>query len=111
MVKIRNKKRHKLSRKILIIIFIILMSLLVLTSLHLLTEGGVIKYKPKIEDRNFSIEDKCSIIVGKIVHPIDREDECINKCIAQCETYSLTYDKTEFELKNNSCNACGCFCK
>ena len=109
MVKRVNNK-NKISKKSLVAIFMFLLILLVLASFYLLKEGGIIKNSTELSEKNFTIQDKCSIIVGKIVHPIDREDECMNNCVAQCEIYSLSYDRVEFELMQDTCNKCSCFC-
>jgi hypothetical protein len=61
--------------------------------------------------KNFSIIDSCSIIAGKLIHPIDNEDQCRTKCFADCEIKSLDFKIVEFEKNETSCNKCICQCK
>lgn len=110
-----NKKRrltnnNSTNSKIIIFLVFILIAIIFL----LLIESEIIENpltkRVKIE-KNFSIQDPCSIIAGKIIHPIDRDEDCQTKCIASCEVKELKFDKSTFQRNENSCNICTCTCK
>ena len=106
-------KKRKVGGLISLGLILFFSLLLICNVFIILVEIGAVRLDltRDIAEKNFTIEDECSIIAGKIIHPIDREDECINKCTAYCETKTLSFDNATFQQKEKSCNICDCLCK
>lgn len=102
-------KRRRKSIAIRIAIALVL-AFLILNTYFILKEFGVIKSVKTIKEKEFTLLDQCSIIAGKLVHTINSEGECINKCVAECETYDINYEKAEFEISQEACHFCKCYC-
>ena len=58
-----------------------------------------------------AVRDECGPIGGTISHSINDKDECINVCRAYCLSLKDEYYDVNFELLNEKCNSCECFCK
>jgi hypothetical protein len=101
------KKIKNFKLKIIIIFLIII---LFFNIYFILKESGIIQRKIANTHEEFIIPDTCSVIAGKIIHTVNTEGECENRCLAQCETFSLRYSKSEFELGQQTCHSCKCYC-
>jgi hypothetical protein len=100
----KRKKFHKTT----IIIFWTLIILLVLLTLINLKFW---KYFEKKEIILVPLQDRCSVMFDNLLHTIKDDSGCENYCRAECITRSVEFYKTEFYLKEDSCNICNCYCK
>ena len=113
MLKDKKKKNNKKSKKIIIgaIILILLLSVIILI---LLIQFKIIKYDFKsfaLKPELFKIEDKCSVIVGQLIHTVNNEGTCMMKCKTECEVRDMKFFNLEFIEIENDCNKCSCYCK
>lgn len=108
-----GKKKKKFNRKLNLFLILTLFLVLIIICIIILNEYGILKKENPNHfiEKNFTIQDECSIIAGKIIHPIDREEDCAIKCVARCEVQSLSYINSEFIKKEERCNFCQCLCK
>jgi hypothetical protein len=78
----------------------------------LLIAGAVFLYiatRPEII--RYDIPDECGPIGGSISHTLDDADSCQNACNAYCLSLKHTYETSRFELVENACNTCECYCE
>ncbi len=100
----KKKKRLKVILNTLYILTLILI-LLILIDLK------VWKYLDKKEIVEISLQDKCSILFGNVLHTIKDESSCENSCRAECITREMKFYNSKFILSSESCNTCNCQCK
>ena len=110
----KNIKKKKISKRKKIISLIILVLILGLVLIFIAKEMGIVNLslekifkKPKV----YSIKDSCSLIAGKIIHPIKNEDLCVIKCKDECELNKMEFNKVDFISRESNCNICNCYCK
>ena len=94
---------------IIIILFLILLFLLII----ILLDFQIINLSliEKKEIKEFQIIDSCSLIVGKLIHMIGDEDRCKMLCKTNCETRKMHFFDSNFNIVENNCNSCKCYCK
>lgn len=105
----KNKKRFLKNKHILLILAIFLL----IVFLTILFENGLIKNpldKLVKKTQEINAKDLCSIIAGNIIHTVSDEGECKLQCRAECETRNLEFQKSNFQLIENDCNICTCYC-
>ncbi len=100
-----RKKRQKKLVKIILIGLVTLLILLILIDLK------VWKFFEKKDIKIISLEDKCSLMSGVILHAIKDDSGCENYCHSECSIIKMKFYKVEFQAKDNSCNTCNCYCK
>lgn len=100
-----KRKKSKKTIKIIFWALIILLILLILINLKFW------KYFEKKEIILIPLQDRCSIMFDNLLHTIKDNSGCENYCRAECTTRDIEFYKTEFCLKENSCNICNCYCK
>jgi hypothetical protein len=102
----RGGRRNKLlSKGILVATGILVLILILLIGISSgLFEG------PK-EVVMYAINDECSLVMGNIIHQIRDNGDCRIRCVNECGLREKEIVKIEFELKNNSCHVCDCYCK
>ncbi|MBW6442659.1 hypothetical protein K0A97_02650 [Patescibacteria group bacterium] len=61
--------------------------------------------------QSFNIIDRCSLIAGQLIHPIETESDCASMCMAECEVRSLKFYSSNFTSNLGNCNDCICLCK
>ncbi len=101
----RLKKSSHLKSKI----FLIVISILLITTLILsLFETNIFK-----KDKNLKIhlKDECSILFNNLIHSIKTSGNCKSICSLECERKNLEFKSINFTKKENSCNNCDCYCK
>ncbi|MFH1638389.1 MAG: hypothetical protein ABIB71_08240 [Candidatus Woesearchaeota archaeon] len=59
----------------------------------------------------YGLKDQCGPIMGSILHTIDDEGSCIQKCKINCLSKDKEYGKVEFKKEVDACNICTCYCK
>ncbi|OGJ17896.1 hypothetical protein A3K73_07790 [Candidatus Pacearchaeota archaeon RBG_13_36_9] len=104
----KSKRRSSLIKKILvaIVLLIALIALLFFIE-HYPGALDLLTKKPKM----YPVQDRCSIILNRLLHQIKDEGECRIACRNECEIRSEKFDSSEFVEKENSCNICNCYCK
>lgn len=100
--------KRKKSQKLTIILF---WSLIILLIILIFIDLKFWKYLEKKEVKLISLQDRCSVMFENLLHTIKDESNCENYCRAECITRKMEFYKTEFYLKENSCNICNCYCK
>ncbi len=100
-------KKKKPYKKAIIVFWILVILLLVLT----LIDFKFWKYLEKKEIIFVALQDRCSLMFDNILHTIKDDSGCENYCRAECITRGIEFYKTEFYLKEDSCNICNCYCK
>jgi hypothetical protein len=68
-------------------------------------------FSPPAQEQKFTLLDECSLVMGKILHPLKDSGDCLVKCRNECQIRSLSYERVEFSLEENSCNVCDCYCR
>lgn len=63
------------------------------------------------KSEKFTLNDECSIIVGQLIHTVQDEGACQNKCYSQCQSIDADFVRIEFTERPNNCNLCDCYCK
>ena len=63
------------------------------------------------EEKMFVIEDKCSIMMGNIIHEIKDGDRCKIMCKNECSVRKMSFLNFSFIWKNDSCHVCNCYCR
>jgi len=110
-----SKKPHKKFNKNLIIGFvIILISALLVLSLTLLVQTGIIENPLKnlnLKEQLFMVKDGCSMIVGNLMHTINNDDDCKRQCKSDCQVREMNFQRFVFTKVPNNCNECSCYCK
>ena len=113
-ININPAKKSKVSKRFISILIILLSAILVIIIPLLLIQIGLIKnplnYLPSSPEL-FTIEDKCSLIVGQLIHNIGDEDSCQQICKSNCEVREMQFYSSEFEKKEEDCNKCNCYCE
>ena len=112
-MKKRNGRKEKIiiKTKFLVVLLIILALLLLVL---FVTNSSLIKKitkKATANPQKFSIEDRCTLIVGKIIHTIGTSDSCQMSCKAECEARERGFYSSELLQKEKDCNECSCYCK
>lgn len=105
----KKTKKARLKKIILILISIIALTTIILTALETNIYQNIqdnMKEPGKIE-----INDRCSLIMGKVLHEIKNKDECKIRCKNECEIRDKKFIESEFIEKINSCHICNCYCK
>lgn len=109
--KIKKKGRRSLIFGLILIILFV--SLLVLVPI-LLFQIGLVKNpftNLHIEPREFNVVDECSMIVGNLIHSIQDEGVCEQRCKIDCDVRGLFFYDSEFSESPNDCHKCRCFCR
>jgi len=112
--KVKNKKKHVLHKKTMLVIILFLALFLTILSLILLVQFNFIKNpleKISLKERIFEIKDECSLIVGQLIHTIKDESTCEIKCKTNCDAFDMNFQNSEFTEKNEDCHTCKCTCK
>jgi len=107
------KKRSFKSINFGIIIIFLIIALLAII-LILLVEFKIIDNpldNPLSQPQLFDIEDRCSLIVGQLMHTIEGSDSCEIRCGTECEVREMNFYDSEFTKHENDCNSCECYCK
>jgi hypothetical protein len=112
-VSVANKKKGKKSRLLLTGLIVLLIALIALVGILLLQLGVVdnpftnLHFQPK----EFIIKDECSMIVGNLIHSIQDEGVCEQKCKTDCDVRDMFYYDFEFTEKMGDCHECKCYCR
>lgn len=111
--KTAKKDKVKLSSKKTKIIIITLIVLLTITIILILVAAGILDMSrlARNEVKVFQSQDKCSLIVGKLIHVIRDSDDCRINCRADCNVRQLEFVDSNFTASFTSCNQCTCYCK
>jgi len=113
MTKKRNLKFIE-NKKTINSLILVSSIILAITLIFLFSESGFIQnpFEELMRPvQTYSLEDKCSLIAGQIIHSIENEDACRINCMAECEFRDLNFHKSEFFLGERECNSCFCYCK
>jgi hypothetical protein len=113
-VEIKSGKKRFFTKKVVYAILIIFVLILGGLVLALLFEYSLIKNpfaKLTAEVQVFSVEDRCSLIAGQLIHTLSNEDECKVRCKSTCESWNTQFQNSEFLQKEKDCNICNCYCK
>ena len=105
-----GKKRRKSSliKKILVTIVLLIALIVLLFFIEYYPDAlGSLAKKPKM----YNVEDRCGIILDRLLHQIKDEGECRIACRNECEVRNEKFDSSEFIPKENECNVCSCYCK
>lgn len=103
----RKKKRENPIKRILPLLFILIITLIILLIINFKAWG----YFSKKEIVMIDIPDECSWMVGTILHNIKDDAGCENSCRAQCYILEKNYYDSDFTRNETSCNECKCYCK
>jgi len=109
-----GKYKPKKGRKSIFIYIIILTIILLFTILILLIQLGIIKNPLNnfnIQPKMYNIKDECALIVGQLIHTINDEGICKQKCNNECGAREMRFYDLEFIEKENDCHECNCYCK
>lgn len=107
-----RKKSWKSS--LVVTILIVLLVVLVILVPVLLYQLGMISNPFKnlhLESKEFVVRDDCSMIVGNLIHSIQDQDVCGQKCRTDCGVRNLFYQDSKFTERPGDCNECKCYCK
>lgn len=113
----KSKKSQNINDKYKIIkisIIIIISAIIFFLLLLLLLEASIINLNELIlikKEKSYSIKDSCSLIVGKLIHPIKNIETCEQLCKEKCILSKEIYLKVEFTENQDNCNQCTCYCK
>jgi hypothetical protein len=80
---------------------------LVLVTLVLINFGV---FEGPNEVQVFTLEDRCAVVMGNLIHQVRDTGECHVKCVNECKIRELNFDHVEFVAQNVSCNDCECYC-
>ena len=62
------------------------------------------------ENHKITIDDKCTVFVGNVIHTIGTDAQCQLRCSTQCQTFSETMKSFSF-AQGKGCNSCTCICQ
>jgi len=104
----KDRRRNSWIKRTLvaIVILIALIVLLLLIEYYPDTLGSLTR-KPKL----YAVQDRCSIILDRLLHQIKDDGECRIACRNECEVRNEEFDSSEFIGKENACNICNCYCR
>ena len=111
--KVKTKKYFSKKSK-LGFILVILAVILAIIMMLLLIEFRMIKNpikNPLAQPQLFVIDDKCSLIVGQLMHTINDGDGCEMRCKTDCDVRKMDFYNSEFIKNEKDCNNCECYCK
>ena len=57
-----------------------------------------------------TIPDKCSLLLGNLIHQIKDDSSCRISCRNYCDTIKKEYLLTKFTEYQEKCNTCECHC-
>ena len=107
----KSKKRSKkkifhYSRYIIAIVIILVIIVIAL----ILIEGDIASdFKtPKVKE--IQLTDKCTLVLGNLIHQIKNEEDCILQCKRECTAQDMNYQNVAFEFRESDCHNCKCFC-
>lgn len=103
-----KKNSEKTSKKILRLAIIILF--LVLVGLLLMQFCPLEEIFKKASVETVIIEDKCSLILGSVIHQIKDDASCFIMCKNECAVRGKNIKDHRFSSLNESCNSCLCNC-
>lgn len=109
MVRKRKENKKRKFKWILFSIFILVLLLVIL----ILFQFNFFKIFDSKEITFSRIVDLCgpNPLGGGLLHSIKDEDFCKISCNNECTLKKMDFSSFEFELKNDSCNLCICYCK
>ncbi|MFH1802002.1 MAG: hypothetical protein ABH864_00960 [archaeon] len=111
-----DKKGGKRKKRSLLIgiVLIVLLAVLVLLVPVLLYQLGLVNnpftnlhFQPK----EFIVKDECAMIVGNLIHPIQDEGICEQRCKMDCDVRGLFFYDFEFTESVGDCHTCKCRCR
>jgi len=108
----KSKKKRKRS-KVVPVFMVILAVVLVVLVVYLLVESGVVESpfeNVHIQPQKFLIRDECARIVGNLMHTIDDEEGCEQKCKTDCGVREMSFHDSEFIGRVSDCHLCDCYC-
>jgi hypothetical protein len=111
---IKDGNKKIFSRKLVYVILIIFVLILGGLVLGLLFEFNIIGNPLSAmtaKTQVFFVEDRCSLIVGQLIHTLNDESECKVRCRTTCELRGVQFYDFEFVQKTEDCNTCKCYCK
>jgi len=104
----KNGKRSRLIKSTLIIIILLIVLIAILSVIEYYPNALVsLTEKPKL----YVIQDRCSIILDRLIHQIKDEGECRIACRNECGVRNEQFESSEFIEKENACHICNCYCK
>jgi len=66
--------------------------------------------KKENSQEKIEIKDRCTLMLGNLIHQIKTENNCITICEQECEAKNKNYEKVEFLASEADCNTCNCYC-
>ena len=110
---VRKKKKLKVAWifGVSVIFLIILLASLISV---LLIQLGVINnpfYNLHSDTKVIVIKDECTMIAGNLIHNIQDEGICEQKCKTNCDVLKMFFVSSEFAERTNDCHACICKCR
>ncbi|MCD4771328.1 hypothetical protein K8R30_02825 [archaeon] len=103
-----KRKRRKNSLKSVRLLFGVGIFLVLVLIGLILSNFGV--FDSPNEVQVFSLEDKCALVMGNLIHQVRDTGECHVKCVNECKIRELNFDHVEFVAHDVSCNDCDCYC-
>jgi len=111
--KVKTKKYSHRKNKFgffLVILAILLATIITILLIEFKVINNPIK-NPLAKPQLFVIDDKCSMIVGQLIHTINDGDGCEMRCKTECGVRKMDFYNSNFIKKQNDCNGCNCYCK
>lgn len=104
----RRNRGSKWKSILLVILFVLLVIVVVaiLFSLDIL----ILPSSPG-EEKLFPVQDKCTMIAGKLIKSIVDEDACRLRCVGECEVRDKNFVNSTFIEYEKDCNSCVCSCR
>jgi|WetSurMetagenome_2_1015567.scaffolds.fasta_scaffold437832_2 hypothetical protein len=113
-VEIKTWKKKFFTKRVVYIALILFILILACLVLALLFEESIIS-NPfatfTAKTQIFSVEDRCSLIAGQLIHTLSNEEDCKVRCRTTCELRNTQFQNSEFLQKEKDCNICKCYCK
>ena len=97
-------------KKLAIIIILSIMLLVVIFSIMIAADLFSFSLE-KEKVKRFDVQDKCSLIVGRLIHVVRDADDCRINCRAECGVRRYEFVQSNFTEQINECNQCACYCK
>lgn len=63
------------------------------------------------EPEMFTVKDSCGLTIVGLIHQIQDEGDCRVHCMNECDVRKMDFVDFEFEMKENDCHSCRCWCK
>jgi hypothetical protein len=109
-----KKRKQRKGTKAIMAVIILLAVLVILLVFFALVQGGYVENPLDAfghVEQKFDVRDECSMILGNLIHTVNDEGVCEQKCHAQCDVREMEFVRSEFKESLVDCHTCNCYCK